>query len=217
MNLKMKYIYLILFAFFIPANDASAHRVVAFAWVDGDTVFVESQFQDGKKVAGGEVKVYDLEGQVLLTGKTDAKGEFSFKIPKPAGMRIVLNAGMGHQGEWTLPDTEVIGSPGLSEKNEINRPADRINPESVDIAESQSRMIPSPREEDPSRPDAFYDDKQIEEIVERVLERKLKPVTRMLVELQQSGPSISEIFGGIGYIFGLMGVAMYFISKRKKD
>lgn len=217
MNPTAKYIFFVSLVFLLSTGDALAHRVVVFAWVEGDTVLTESQFHDGKKVVDGDVMVYDLAGNLLLTGKTDAKGEFSFKIPRPSGMRIVLGAGMGHQGEWTLSDAEVMESPGLSERSEIDRPADRVNPKSVDIAESQSRMSQSPREEGPTRPDAFRDDKQIEEIVERVLERKLKPVTRMLVDLQQPGPSTSEIFGGIGYIFGLMGVAMYFISKKKKD
>lgn len=212
-----KIILLISLIFFLSAGVASAHRVVVFAWVDDDTVFTESQFQDGKKAAGGDVTVYDLEGKVLLTGKTDEKGEFSFKIPKPAGMRIVLNAGMGHQGEWTLSDAEVPGSSGFLEKGKTDKPADPLNPESVDITETRSEMMQSPGDAVAAGPDGFPDDKRIEEIVERVLDRKLKPVTRMLAELQQPGPSMSDIFGGIGYIFGLMGVAMYFISKKKKD
>lgn len=212
-----KIILLISLIFFLSAGVASAHRVVVFAWVDDDTVFTESRFPDGKKVAGGDVTVYDLGGKVLLTGKTDKKGEFSFKISKPAGMRIVLNAGMGHQGEWTLSDAEVPGSPGLSNKIENGVTADPLPSESIGLYENQSRMIPPPQEVKAGKPEVFEDDRKIEEILDRVLERKLKPVTRMLAELQQPGPSMSDIFGGIGYIFGLMGVAMYFISKKKKD
>ena len=47
-------------------------------------------------------------------------------------------------------------------------------------------------------------------------EYKLKPVIKMLRESTNRGPTISEILGGIGYIFGLMGVGAYFHYRRKK-
>jgi len=39
----------------------------------------------------------------------------------------------------------------------------------------------------------------------------------MLANLQEKGPSINDIFGGIGYILGLMGIAMYFKAKQIKE
>ena len=100
---------LIIFIYFIllAGGPASAHKVIIFAWVDGDTVYTESKFNGGKRVNGGDVIVYDLEGSQLLKGKTNNKGEFSFKVPKKTGMKIVLMAGMGHQGEWTIPLEEI--------------------------------------------------------------------------------------------------------------
>ncbi len=55
-----------------------AHKVMIFAWVQGDKIFTESKFSGGKLVKGGDVIVYDLEGNQLLEGQTDDKGEFSF-------------------------------------------------------------------------------------------------------------------------------------------
>ena len=89
-----------------------AHRVTIFAWVEGDKIFTESKFSGGKLVKGGEVIVYNLTGKQLLEGKTDDQGEFSFKIPKMTGMKIVLQAGMGHRGEWTIPASELGDTPG---------------------------------------------------------------------------------------------------------
>jgi nickel transport protein len=48
------------------------------------------------------------------------------------------------------------------------------------------------------------------------LDAKLKPVMQLLVETRQSGPSVTDVLGGIGYIFGLIGVAAYFSAKRRK-
>jgi nickel transport protein len=37
----------------------------------------------------------------------------------------------------------------------------------------------------------------------------------MLAESRKQGPTVTEIFGGIGYIIGLMGIAAYFKNRRK--
>jgi len=83
-------------------GSAHAHRVNVFAWVEGDTVFVECKYPDGTKVHAGIIRVLDSGGNQLLTGKTNAAGEFSFKIPKQDDLKIILEAGMGHRAEWGL-------------------------------------------------------------------------------------------------------------------
>jgi nickel transport protein len=213
---KFNYIFFVSLLFFTVANMAHAHRVVVFAWMDGDTVFTESQFPDGKKVVEGEVAVYDLNGTALLNGKTNANGEFSFKIPRPVGMRIVLSAGMGHQGEWTLSEAEVLGAIGspdaaVSETQNVKPPAEPVAATSQPRPEADLAVQTA----QPALPAAMLNEAQIEQIVERVVDKKLKPVTQMLVQLQTPGPGLSDIFGGIGYILGLMGIAMYFYSRKK--
>ena len=54
----------------------------------------------------------------------------------------------------------------------------------------------------------------VEAVVEGVVKRELEPVKRMLADMSQPGPSVTEILGGIGYIFGLFGVAAYFKSRK---
>jgi len=51
--------------------------------------------------------VFDLSGNKLLEGKTNDNGEFSFKIPKKADLRIVLEATMGHKTEYILKADEI--------------------------------------------------------------------------------------------------------------
>ena len=53
----------------IAAVPASAHRVNVFAWVEGDTVFVECKYPDGTKVHEGVIRVLDSAGRELLNGK----------------------------------------------------------------------------------------------------------------------------------------------------
>jgi nickel transport protein len=58
---------------------------------------------------------------------------------------------------------------------------------------------------------------EIEAIVESAVDKKLQPVMRMLVKLQESSgkPGFTEIIGGIGYIIGILGIVAYFKAKRR--
>ena len=40
---------------------------------------------------------------------------------------------------------------------------------------------------------------------------------KMLAESRQSGPSIRDVVGGIGYILGLVGLATFVQYRRKKN
>ncbi|MCP4220930.1 MAG: hypothetical protein GY765_40250, partial [bacterium] len=55
----------------IVTAEAYAHKVIVFAWVDGDTIYTESKFSGGRKVKNGLIFVYGPKGKLLLEGKTD--------------------------------------------------------------------------------------------------------------------------------------------------
>ena len=187
------YLIIIYFASVLVAFNnppALAHKVMIFAWVEGDTVFTESKFSGGKRAINAQVLVYDRDGRQLLEGKTDKKGNFSFKIPKLTDLKIVLNAAMGHKAEWTVPESQIREAGGAAKgKN----PVETIRHADVGLSKEE-----------------------IKELIEESLDRKLRPIERMMAEQQFKGPSVTEIIGGIGYIFGLMGVAIYFKNRGKK-
>lgn len=178
---------------FLASSTCHAHRVTIFAWVDGETVYTESKFGAGQKVQKGNVLVLDEAGNELLAGKTDSNGEFSFPVPQKKALKIVLNAGMGHQAEWFIPASEIT---------DINPIPAGAEPVAADSAETEVAG-------------AKDSATKIERIMEKVLDRKLKPLNRMLADMQQPGPSFRDIVGGIGYILGLMGIAAWFRYQKK--
>lgn len=92
----------------LAAAPAQAHKVNIFAYVENGTVYTESYFPDGKVVAEGNVEVLDGAGKILLEGKTDKEGHFSFPLPgKKEDLTIVLNATMGHKNSFVLKKTEM--------------------------------------------------------------------------------------------------------------
>ena len=94
----------------LSAFEAGAHKVTVFAWVEGDTVTVESKFSGGRRPKNAPVEVYDSAGNLLLKGATDDQGIFSFTTPKKAPVTIVLLAGMGHRAEWILTEDDLQGN-----------------------------------------------------------------------------------------------------------
>jgi nickel transport protein len=56
---------------------------------------------------------------------------------------------------------------------------------------------------------------EVEAIVARQLKENLGPLTRMVAESREKGPSVADIFGGIGYILGLVGLGAYVRYRRE--
>jgi len=191
-NIRFSFIILLLTTIILLGSNvnALAHKVTIFGWVEGDTVLTESKFSGGKKAINAPVVVFDKDGKKLLEGKTDNKGKFSFKIPKLTDLRIVLNAAMGHKAEWMIPESEIREAGPFVEKKSAAEPT---GPISVGLSKEE-----------------------VQKIVEDSLDKKLRPIVRMMTESKNTKPSFSEIIGGIGYIFGLMGLALYFKNRSKK-
>ncbi|MGD2099697.1 MAG: hypothetical protein PVG35_19130 [Desulfobacterales bacterium] len=105
-----KQIYILLWVvgfLWLGAATVDAHRVNLFAWVEGDTVHVESKFSGGRQVKAGKITVLDPSGTELLSGRTDENGTFSFKVPQKTELKIVLEAGTGHRAQWTIAASEI--------------------------------------------------------------------------------------------------------------
>lgn len=185
---------LIVFFIFVGHASAQAHKVTIFAWAEGDQVFTQSKFSGGKTVKNGKVEVFDAQGQKLMEGRTDDQGEFSFTVPKVADLNIVLTAGMGHQNSWQLSAVD-LGAAA---------------PATPPAVAPEAPIHPSPRADAPG-----LTVQAVEAIVARQLDQKLQPLTRMMAATQEKGPSASDIFGGLGYILGLVGLGAY--VRYRKD
>ncbi|MEJ2731679.1 MAG: carboxypeptidase regulatory-like domain-containing protein [Deltaproteobacteria bacterium] len=104
----VSYVFVLISILCFRIEFSEAHGVYVFAWVVGNTVYVESKFSGGKKVNAGKIIVTDSGGNELLSGTTNDQGEFSFKVPKKTDLKIVLTAGVAHRAEWTVPRAEII-------------------------------------------------------------------------------------------------------------
>jgi nickel transport protein len=202
------YLFIVMCALCFLIEPAGAHGVSVFGWVEGDTVYVESKFSGGKKVKAGKIIVTDSRGAELLNGTTNELGEFSFKIPKKTELKIVLLAGAGHRAEWVIPVSEI----DISDKEEV--PLEEKTAKNEFPARSKSKIETDADEN--MQPLSGLTEKDLQAAVEEAVEKKLKPVMKILAESKQRGPTVKDIFSGIGYIIGLVGIVAYMHSRKKK-
>jgi nickel transport protein len=186
---------------------SNAHKVNIFAYVEGNTVVTESGYSRSSRVNKGVVEVHDAaSGELLLTGTTDEQGNFSFEVPDKAreqglDLQLLVKAGVGHQGDWVVKAEEyMVGDAPAAEAETSTAQAETASDAAPAAAPAQAVIVAAPKADIAA--------------VEAVVKRELEPVKRMLADMSQPGPSVTEILGGIGYIFGLFGVAAYFKSRK---
>jgi len=151
-------------------------------------ILAEGYFSSGNKAMDSTILVFDSGGKEVFHGMTDKKGEFSFKPPGNGEYRLVLEAGMGHRAE-TLVSVQGMKSEGAT------------------LEAGQAT-------EDAHKGTAALTSEEFEHI----LDRKLNPVKEQLLRLAEQGDRVGfrDVVAGLGYIAGLMGLAMYLTQKKQK-
>lgn len=191
MFLKISAVFLCLLFY---ASTSYGHKVYLFAWAEDGKIYTESYLSGNKKVKDGKIRVFDSKGNELLNGKTDENGEFSFKIPEIADLRIVLEAPMGHGAEYLFKKSE-------------------FSPDHTHAAEAVSDPYVEKTHKAPL--EMITGEDQLRKEFEEILDARLKPVMRELAKLREDkGPGITEVIGGIGYILGIMGIIAYMRSRK---
>lgn len=195
-------------------GDAQAHKVNVFAYVEGDRVVIEGYFSGNVKAQDCKVQIFDADGKVIHEGMTDKKGVYSFKLsdlpPFRGGLKIVLEAGMGHMAEYVLSASDLPATV-TKESPPAERPReDRSGDNSTGAAVAGSGA------------GTVVDQAALIGALEKVLDEKLSPLVKMvgrqerlLLEERQGGPRLTEIIGGIGWILGLVGLASFFWGRKR--
>jgi len=226
-NNSIFWLLVIICLVFTGKTSAFAHKVNIFAYVEGDLVYTESYFADGHKVEKGTIEVYDSHKNKLLTGVTDKKGIFNFRPPKKDDLKIVIIAAMGHKNSYLLSEDELPDSifAGESHPPHIdNGPKDTLlEKDSAQKTSTERLHIPQQERTDQKKglithcdiPLQQIDFKEIKNIIDQSLDKKLQPIMRELAKAKhEEKMSPTEIFGGIGYIFGIIGIVLYFTKKK---
>jgi len=185
-------------------SQAHAHRVNLFAWYDGKMILAEGYFSGGTKAMDSAILVFDSGDKEVFHGMTDKKGGFSFKPPGNGEYRLVLEAGMGHRAE------ALVSVQGM----ESGTAAPEAGQAGLQTAERPGVKGAVQSAKDPHEGAVALTGTEFEQI----LDRKLNPIKEQLLRLAKQGDRVGfrDVVAGLGYIAGLMGLAMYLTQRKRK-
>ena len=170
-----------------------AHNVVGGVYVTGTDIEGEAGFSNGAMAkAGTIVKVTDISGIPLGETVTDDNGYFVFKATKRITYLFEVNMGGGHILKMQLPAEELPDSLGLlpGESSEIT--PSTVSHESLNVNQITMEMF------------------------EKSMAKEIKPLRREINQLKEKS-GMRDIIGGIGYIFGLLGLVAFIRERQSRD
>lgn len=194
-----------LFSFILlMSTPCMAHKIRVFAYESNGQIVSEAKFNSGRPVRNSAAAVEKEDGTILIKGSTDEKGVFRFDIPAAASssnlnLRVVVDTGDGHKGSWLIEAADYLD----------------IQPQSA-AALSKNKPALTQIPPDYSR-NSILECEAVEENIRLLLEKELAPIKRTLAEVKDRKPSLQDILGALGYIFGLAGIAAYVKFKRDGD
>ena len=142
------------------------------------------------------------ELRTLVRSEVEANGTQMWAPPTPARALPALDpANEGRKGAGEAAGMSGQGGAGTAPvaPDAAQRPNATQTP---DVAQSTAACL---------TPQAVA---ELERVVSRVVDARLAPLTATLARQQDSGPGLRDIIGGIGWIFGLLGIATYMKYRR---
>lgn len=198
-NLLLWIFVTILLSTLLNSKESFGHRLRVFAYTEGAEVVVEASFGDKRPIINGGVKILNPDDNQLVTeGQTNQQGIFRFAKPQVepgSSLKVIVFAGQGHQANWILTP-EDLGSP-LPQAATPTASSPSATPQ------NSTRGMPENAED-------------LAILVEQAVAREIAPLKKMMAEQLTSGPSMTEVIGGIGWIVGIAGLLLAFKKNKRQ-
>ncbi|WP_339891524.1 hypothetical protein [Neptuniibacter pectenicola] len=172
----------------------AAHNVVGGVYAIGDQIEGEVGFSNGDMAAPGTVvKVTDGQGNELASLETDDEGGFTYTATQRIDHLFYANLSSGHILELTLPADELPDS--LAAVGSVEVTVDKVAVPSV------------------STTSIATDRQGLEQMIERAVAKQVVPLRKEIAAYKEKS-SLQDIMGGIGYIFGLCGLGIWWRQRQ---
>lgn len=187
---------------------ARAHKVKVFATAEGATITGYAYFPGGGKVRGKPVAVVGPNGRSLGQTRTNRDGEFTFTAKFACDHKFVVETGDGHRAEYTVA-AEELGE-GLQQAPSAEPQASRA------AADEPRKPEASHRPPGADKPAAAVSDHALARMIEKAVSKQTARLRRD-IERYQEQIRFRDVLGGIGYIFGIMAIILYFKRKGRPE
>lgn len=193
---------------------AQAHKVNIFAALDGNMIVGKVYFSGGGVAEDVDVEVLAQDGLKIATVKTNSKGEFLF-APKMKDTQYLfsVDTGDGHAAKTTVAVGSAL-TPSQSGASKPRPPSFSQLQGKPGAAQPDVKASSSPAQA--ASPQVAIDPEIVAEVVSVELSKQLRPLAER-IEQYESSVRMSNVFGGIGFIVGIAGVAAFFLSRRQEE
>ena len=183
-----------LVALFLMTSTASAHKIIMAVYQSGDMIEGELGFSSGNMAVDHLIEVFDENGNTLGETKTDEDGFFTFQPTQATTHVFRADLGAGHIGEATMSAAELASFTGLA-KNAAPAPGNQTAPAVTSTAPSVGATVD-------------------QAMLAKAIRDELRPLRREIAAYKEKN-DLQTILGGIGYIVGIFGFAMYMAARKK--
>jgi len=167
------------------APEAVAHKIHVFAEAEGTALRGEAYFSGGGRPRDAKVDVLGPGGARLGEVRTDAEGRFAFQATRRCDHTFVIETADGHRAEYTVEADELPDS----------LPGGKTRPQARPVAAAAAPpATASASADEPAGPAALR--KMVAQAVRKELDRHEQRVR------------LRDLIGGVGYIFGIMGIVL---------
>lgn len=190
MMLRSKLSWILALACLLASPMAEAHLLKVFAWADGDAIVGNAYFSGGIPAKGANIRLQNKAGKNVVNGHPNEKGDFRLQIPEGQQIvKVIADTQDGHLAHWDL--------------NAVEESSETTTDSSATATSTGSQG-------------ASVDSKQIKQLVSQAVAEQIGPL-RMQLDKNATKFRLADILGGIGYIFGLMGICMWLKSRKQEQ
>jgi nickel transport protein len=178
----------------VSSPATQAHLLKVFAFAEGNRIDGTTYFVGGIPAAGAGVEVMSEDGRLLTTLVPNSAGEFSYEAKSQTDHVIVANTGDGHVARWTVPASELTG-----------RHTDSADQDALNMLSPVTASAAT----EPSNGELAI-------LVEQSVARQIRPLREQLIAYEDR-IRLRDIIGGVGYILGLFGLAIWWRQRHRSD
>lgn len=203
---------------------ALGHNVLGGVYAIGSTIEGEAGFSNGDMAkAGTPVLIQTREGRKLGATTTDAEGFFSFEARENVDHHFVIDMSAGHLLKLVLPADELPANLSAQTPQQGSDSAQQASVSTTANAASVTANTESTSQVNLYAPanginnlnSAVIRPDELQAMIEQAVARQVKPLRQELAAYKEKA-GFQDILGGIGYIFGLCGLGIWWQQRKQK-
>lgn len=187
------------------ATAAEAHKLLLSYWFSDGEIIGEVGLSNGTFASEAPIEISDASGALITEILSDSDGLFRYRPMEAAEHRFYTDLGGGHIARFKVSKEEIEtggrSALGGSDGEALLAQAGPLSLDTSGMTLEQRRALP---------PSGSAADQAA---IKSLIRQELTPLRREIVALRERN-GFQSILGGIGYIVGLFGLAMFWMARQ---